>query len=384
MKAARAAAVLLTAAQAGAALTAWTRLARGRDRLPPLAPAHAPPAKVSVVIPARDEEARLGPCLRAVLADPHVAEAVVVDDGSTDGTAALAASLGARVVPGAPPPPGWVGKQWALRQGVEAARGPVVVALDADTRPRPGLVSALCAALERHDLVSAAPRFVCAGPVAQALQAAFLTTLVYRFGPVGAAVPPPAHRMLANGQCTAFRREEMRAADGYTAIRGNLTDDVALARALARGGWRVGFLDAGGLLDVEMYASPREIWREWPRSLPLRDVTSPVALAGDLAVVWLTCGLPVVRLFGRRAEPLDLALLATRLLLTAALRGSFARPGPGVWLSPLLDPLAAARLTWTAVRPVRTWRGRAYPAPGRHRAAARAGRRGRPGRTGAR
>jgi Glycosyltransferases involved in cell wall biogenesis len=361
----------LRLAQAVAAAVVAARLARGRRRLPPLtaptarngdggAPAGVPGA-VSVVIPARDEEHRIGPCLRAVLADPDVGEVIVVDDGSRDGTARLAAALGAKVVTGAPLPGGWVGKQWALRQGVAAAGGEVVVTLDADTRPRPGLFAALVAALDGRDLVSAGPRFVCDGPLEQALHGAFLATLVYRSGPIGPAVPPPPHRVVVNGQCLAFRRDRMLAADGFALVRDRLTDDVALARCLAVRGWKVAFLDAGGLLEVDMHASAGELWREWGRSLPLRDVTGPVRQAADLAVLWLTAALPVLRLAAGRPSRLDLGLLAMRWLLTGALRGSYAAPGPGLWLSPLLDPAAAVRLTQATLRPVRSWRGRHYP-----------------------
>ncbi|GGO61126.1 glycosyltransferase [Nonomuraea cavernae] len=393
----------LVVAQAVAAVVVAARLARGRDRLPPLRPA-TPPADdrlsgevraramkapgeaarigradrgifagvppreeegrgegISVVVPARDEERRIGPCLRAALADPYVDEVIVVDDGSTDGTAALAASLGAKVVTGAPLPAGWVGKQWALRQGVAAARGDVVITLDADARPDPGLFGAVAAALDGRDLVTVGPRFSCDGGLEQASHASMLATLVYRFGPIGPATPPAPHRAVANGQCMAFRRERMLAADGFARVRDRMTDDVALARHLAGEGWSVAFLDAGALLEVDMHDSTAELWREWGRSLPLRDVTGPGWQAADLAVVWLTAALPVLRLAIGRPSRLDLALLAVRWLLAGALRGSYTRPGVGLWLSPLLDPATAVRLTQATLRPVRTWRGRTYP-----------------------
>ncbi|WP_440102255.1 glycosyltransferase family 2 protein [Streptosporangium sp. H16] len=371
---------LLTALQAAAALAVAVRLARGRRRRPALAPVRTASPRVSVVIPARDEEARLGPCLSAVLADPDVAEVIVVDDESRDGTARLAAGLGAKVVTGAPLPDGWVGKQWALRQGVEAAGGDVVVTLDADARPVPGLFGALTAALGEYDLVSAGPRFVCDGAVEQALHASFLATLVYRFGPIGPATPPASHRAMANGQCTAFRRTAMLDARGFARVRGHMADDVALARVLAADGWAVGFLEAGGLLEVDMHDSAAGVWREWGRSLSLRDATAPGWQAADLAVVWLAAALPVLRLVAGRPTRLDLGLLAVRLLLAGALRGSYTRPGPGVLLSPLLDPLAALRLTQATLRPVRNWRGRVYPAatlvsrPGPGMTGARSGR----------
>ncbi|MET8146436.1 glycosyltransferase family 2 protein [Sphaerisporangium sp. NPDC005288] len=353
---------MLTGAQALAALAVGVRLARGRRRLPPLAPGGPDvTAPISVVIPARDEEARIGPCLTAVLADPAVAEVIVVDDESSDGTARLAAALGATVVRGRPLPAGWVGKQWALHQGLLRARGAIVVTLDADARSLPGLFGALVTALEGRDLVSVGPRFVCDGTAEQALHASFLATLVYRFGPIGPATPPPPHRVVANGQCLAFRREAMLRADGFARVRGHMTDDVALARLLAARGWVVGFLDAGGLLEVDMHESATDVWRQWGRSLPLSDVTRPAWQAADLAVVWLAAALPVLRLAAGRPTRLDLALVAVRLLLAGALRRSYARPGPGVALSVLLDPATAVRLSLATLRPVRTWRDRTYP-----------------------
>ena len=186
---------LRTAAQAAAAAVVATRLARGRHRRPPLRAGAPLPAgtTVSAVIPARDEAARIGPCVLAARADPGVSEVLVVDDESTDGTAAVAARAGARVIPGRPLPGGWVGKQWALQQGLEVASGEYVLTLDADARPRPGLAAALVTAATGgpFDLVSAGPRFVCDSAAEQGLHAAMLATLVYRFGPIGRPASRP-------------------------------------------------------------------------------------------------------------------------------------------------------------------------------------------------
>src|SRR5215216_7281678 len=100
--------MLLRFAQLGAGAVVLARLARGRSRRPPLAAARTV-RRVSVVIPARDEAARIGPCLAGLAGDPDVLEVVVVDDGSSDATAAVARAAGARVVAGAPRA-GWVGK----------------------------------------------------------------------------------------------------------------------------------------------------------------------------------------------------------------------------------------------------------------------------------
>lgn len=354
---------LLTLLQAPLAAAALVRLAQGRVLRPPLSGegVAAPAGTVSVVIPARDEERRLGTCLDGLRDDGDVAEVVVVDDRSTDATAALARAAGARVVAGRELPGGWVGKTWALQQGLEAAAGDWVVFLDADTRPRTGLARALVAVLEEgEDLVSAGARFICRTPGEQLLHPSLLATLAYRFGPLGRPEPPPPDAVVVNGQCIAVRREALLDAGGFGRARGNMTDDIALARSLARDGWRIAFVDGGALLSVRMFASAAETWREWGRSLALVDVTPPARLALDLATVWLVLALPMLRLAGRRMGPLDRLLLAVRVALLPALAGSYVDRGFAFWLSPLADPASALRLTLSAVRPPRTWRGRTY------------------------
>ena len=328
----------VTLAQTLAAGAVLVRLSRGRHRHPPLRAAVSPSAaRISVLVPARDEEQRLAPCLAALRDDARVGEVIVVDDCSTDGTAALARSLGARVLPGREPPAGWVGKSWALQQGLEAATGDVVVCLDADTRPRPGLLGALTEALDEADFVSAGPRFDCRTHGERLLHPSLLASLVYRFGPGDSRDrPPSAERLVANGQCMAARREPLLAAGGFSHAAGHFTDDAALARALARRGWRVAFRDGAALLEVRMHASARE----------------------------LTSAKPIVRLARRSPRPLDWLLIAVRWLLLAGMRDSCAERGAAYWLSPLADPVTAARLTASALRQPRGWRGRRYESVG--------------------
>jgi dolichol-phosphate mannosyltransferase len=352
----------LPTAQALAAAVVLARLARGARRRPPLsADVPAPGAAVSVVVPARDEEDRIRPCLEALLEDPDAAEVLVVDDGSTDGTAELARARGARVIAGAALPAGWAGKAWALQQGLEAARAPWVVALDADARPRPGLLRALVHAGRDADLVTAAPRFACAGGPERALHASMLATLPYRVGPtdVEGWQPKPA-RALANGQCLAARRDALLGVGGLARVRGALVEDVALARALRADGWRLAFVDAADLLEVSGYGGARATWTGWGRSLLAEDVNGPLRVAEDLAVLWLAMALPLPRLALRRSTPLDALLALVRVGLLAALRRSYRPRGAAFWLSPLLDVPTLMRLTWSALCPSRTWRGRAY------------------------
>ena len=79
---------------------------------------------------------------------------------------------------------------------------------------------------------------------------------------------------MANGQCTAFRRQALLDAGGFTPAAGHLTDDIALVRALAARGWRSALLDGTAVLRVRMHADAVDAWASWGRSLPMPDVTS--------------------------------------------------------------------------------------------------------------
>ena len=159
-----------TSAQAAAAAVVLARLARGRRRRAPLTAVPRPPPPDGPVVSVVDPRARRGGAAsrrawRRCAGDPDVAELLVVDDRSSDATAEVARAGGARVCAGADSPAGWAGKPGRCSRALEAATGDVVVLfLDADTRPRPGLVRALAALAraEDADLVPAGPRFLCA------------------------------------------------------------------------------------------------------------------------------------------------------------------------------------------------------------------------------
>jgi dolichol-phosphate mannosyltransferase len=349
--------------QAVAGMVVLARLARGRRRRAPLVAAAIPPDRsISVVVPARNEAGRIRPCLEALTRDRDLLEIIVVDDGSTDDTARVAAAAGAHVVAAGEPPPGWIGKPWALQRGLEAARGEIVISLDADVRPQARLARALAAALRDADMVTAGARFICESAGERWLHPAMLTTLIYRFGPPDSLAVPRRQRLVVNGQCTAVRRQPLIDAGGYVHAAGHMTDDAAQARALAALGWSIAFHDGGDLVAVDMHDSVADTWREWGRSLALPDVTPPAWQAADLAVAWLTLGMPPLRLLARRASRLDLALLALRWLMLVPVARSYESRGPAYWCSPLADPLAVLRLTTSALRPTRRWRGRVYGA----------------------
>jgi dolichol-phosphate mannosyltransferase len=161
---------------------------------------------------------------------------------------------------------------------------------------------------------------------------------------------------------------------GYTAARASFADDVTLARHLARRGERVGFLDGSRLYLVRSYRSAGEMWREWGRSLDLRQATSGVRQLVDVVFLLASQGLPLAVLTtlavaartvglsaaGRLLVMVNGVLLAIHLLLLRPLSRSYERPGLSFWLSWLADPLAVARIVLSTVRRGRRWRGRRY------------------------
>lgn len=355
------------AVAAGVALGRIALAARRRPPVvapaPPATPGVAAPPSISVVVPARDEAGRIGPLLAAVVGAPGVAEVVVVDDRSSDGTAAVAVAGGARVVAGTDPPPGWAGKAWALQQGLVAATGEWVVSLDADTRPSPALPAALVARAlaDGLDLVTLGGRFECPTPGATWLHPAMLTTLVLRFGPAGRAGRVPRHRLLANGQCMAGRRRALLAAGGLEPVRHHVVEDVALARHLDAAGWSVAMLDGPSLLTTRMYEDLGSTWRGWGRSLALPGVEPRWRQVADLAVLAVAMAIPIPRLLLRRADAIDVVLLAARAGTLVGTAPAYVRRGVAYWMSPLADPVAVAAVASNVIRPRREWRGRSAP-----------------------
>ena len=372
-----------TALRALASVLAIVRIAGAARRRPPLDRRDADLAgsfpvadisvelpTISVVVPARDEAGRIGPLLEALATAPGITVVLVVDDESTDDTAKLSVDAGAIVVPGTQLPHGWAGKAWAVHQGVRAARGEWVVTLDADTRPDPRLPQALVnrALADGLQFVSVGGSFDCPTPGAAWLHPALLTTLVYRFGPPGVVGRVSPNRQLANGQCTAFPRVPFLRAGGMQPVAGEVVEDVALARHLARRGWHVAMLDGAELLTTEMYPDGPSTFRGWARSLALPGVDPWWRQLCDLAVMVLAQVLPLPRLLRRRRDLIDVTMVAVRLGTLAGTRRSYRGGGAAYWLSPLADPIAAAALVRGIVTPRQPWRGRSYGRPSRSEA----------------
>jgi hopene-associated glycosyltransferase HpnB len=206
--------------------------------LKPALPAALP--AVDIVVPARDEAATIGPVISSLLAQDYAGgfRVILVDDGSTDGTAERAgAHEKLTILRAAEKPAGWSGKLWALSQGVAASSAPVLLFTDADIVHDPKHLSALVARLvsPRVDAVSEMVRLHCESLAERALVPAFVYffQMLYPFHKVN---DPLCRVAAAAGGTILLRREALARIGGIAAIKSALIDDVALAAALKRFG----------------------------------------------------------------------------------------------------------------------------------------------------
>jgi glycosyltransferase involved in cell wall biosynthesis len=239
------------------------------------------PPKISVIVPARDEEASLGGCLQSLVAQAGVPfEIIVVDDGSTDRTPALARSFpGVRVIEAGELPAGWSGKNHAMSVGAHEARGRFLLFTDADTVHLPGsLARTLLEAQQRGAaLLSYSPAQEVHGVWQKAVMAVIFAELAITYRP--AEVNDPATRVAAaNGQYLLISRAAYDAVGGHAAVRASLLEDVALARAVKASGRRIFFRYGPDAVRTRMYRSFSQLREGWTKNLVLL-FRSPVRLA---------------------------------------------------------------------------------------------------------
>ena len=267
-------------------------------RRPPVDP---PPVRsaVSLLVPARDEAHRITPTIESLLAqrDLDDAEILVLDDGSTDGTAdVVRAAAGddprVRVITGTAPTGGALGKPHACDQLAAAARGETLVYVDADVILAPRAVAAAVAVLrgpQPLDLLCPWPRQVAAGLLGRLVQPllawSWSTTLPLRIAELSARPSMAA----ANGQFLLVDADALRRAGGWQSVSGEVLDDIGLARAVRAVGGRTGIADGSTLATCHMYATGRELSAGYRKSLwaAFGSPAGALAVATALTVVYV-------------------------------------------------------------------------------------------------
>jgi cellulose synthase/poly-beta-1,6-N-acetylglucosamine synthase-like glycosyltransferase len=249
----------------------------------PATPTRNDPPAVSVIVPARNEEASLKTCLDSLLAPTSVAfEIIVVDDHSTDRTREIATSFSGqrvRVVEAGTLPPGWTGKNNAVTAGAKVAHGEWLLFTDADTVHLPGSLARSIEEAKRQDasLLSYSPQQVVKSVWEKAVMPVIFAELAARFRPSQVS-DPNSPAAAANGQYLLITREAYDAVGGHAAIAANLLEDVALARAVKKSGRKIYFRFGDDAVRTRMYRTFAQLREGWTKNLVLL-FTSPIRLA---------------------------------------------------------------------------------------------------------
>ncbi len=295
---------LLLALPWAAPFLAFLRLARRTPNLAGFPPLTDGPL-LSVIVPARNEARVIETVVRTVLASGYRdLELIVVDDRSTDATAAIVERLARdnarlRLVRGAELPAGWYGKPWACVQGARAAAGELLLFTDADTRHTPELIPRAVAALQprRDGLVTVAPLQRCLTFWERVVMPQVWLLLGVRYHPLAVNRARRPRDVIANGQFILTTRAAYEAAGTHEAVRHEVAEDLALAQAYHARGRRVFFVFGFDLMETRMYENLPHIIEGWSKNLylggrrsfpdePLLRALVPAALAGAM-LFWL-------------------------------------------------------------------------------------------------
>lgn len=273
---------------------------RSEPELKPATPSEFP--DVDIIIPARNEAETISQVITSLLAQDYAGNfrIILVDDNSTDNTAALSRTdPKLTIIKGEPKAEYWTGKLFALHQGIEASNAPVILLTDADIVHDPRHLSALVARLlnPRVDMLSEMVRLNCRSTAERFLIPAFVYffQMLYPFARVN---DPLASTAAAAGGTILLRRDALARIGGFAAIKSDLIDDVALATKLKSKGPI--FLGHSGLAtSIRDYPEPRDIWNMITRTAYTQLKYSPLYLGLTIigmALVWLVA--PYEVLFG--------------------------------------------------------------------------------------
>lgn len=347
--------------------------------------ADAPPASgplVSVIVPARNEAANIATVLSSILESAyHPFEVLVVDDRSTDLTAAIVAQLQdprLHLIRGEELPEGWYGKPWACFQGYRAAQGEILLFTDADTRHQPTLLGHAVGALQTEEasLVTILPRQRCVTFWERIVMPQIWFLLALRYSPASVNRARRARDVIANGQFILTRRTAYEAAGTHAAVRGEVAEDLALAQTYLHSGLKIHFAFAERLMETRMYQGLASLIEGWSKNIylggrrsfpdePLQRALVPLMLVIAM-VYWLVP--PVVALAAfllpaaeKLAKPALLATLLSAVFWMLICYGMRIPPGYGLGypLGALTALYIALRSTWRGSRRVE-WRGRVY------------------------
>jgi len=328
---------------------------------------------ISVLIPMRNEAEVIAETLKTLRTQDYSNfEVLLLDDGSTDGSAMVAqASLETdprfKIIAGQKLPAGWLGKNWACQQLAERATGDILLFSDADVRWSPWALSALNAEMQttHADLLTVWPRQETIS-WSERLVIPLMNFSIFAYLPALAVhhIPWPVFAA-AIGQCLMFQRAAYLKTGGHHAIRASITDDMAFAYRVKGLRLRFRMADGAGLLTCRMYRSWAEVRNGYAKNILAGHGNSLTFLVFSTVFHCWVFVLPwfwlVVGLLNGRLIPAALTCLLLGLL-TRVLSAVFSkqRPLDALFLpaSVLLMSLIAARAVYWHFTGGPQWKGR--------------------------
>jgi len=320
---------------------------------------------VSVIIPARNEEACLGDCLQSLVAQSGIAfEIIVVDDHSTDRTREIASSfLDLILLEAGPLPAGWTGKNNAVTTGARHARGQWLLFTDADTIHLPGSLARAIAEAEKDNakLLSYSPEQIAVTVWEMATLPVVFAELARQYPP-SIVSDPASPSAAANGQFILVPRYTYDAVGGHAAVAADILEDVALARAVKRSGRRIRFRYAPDAVRTRMYRNYRQLRDGWTKNLALL-FPRPVWLAAKMVALWGTPWLVLLLAYATHHWRWSIISAATfAYLVTRLMRANF------TWAKEILGALIGMPMfAYLLLRSKRAhakgsvpWKGRTY------------------------
>ncbi|MGF9699732.1 glycosyltransferase [Paenibacillus sp. MABNR03] len=339
-----------------------------------------PDTLVSVLIPARNEKLHIEGCLESVLASDTSGfrmEVLVLDDRSEDETASIIQAIAnrdarVRLLGGAEPPAGWMGKSYACHQLVQEAKGDWFMFVDADVRLEPEAIRQTVAAGcdQGRGLVTGFPYQVAKTWMEKLVVPMMVFTIISHLPIFMVRRSSSPLFVAATGAFLLIHRSSYEASGGHAAIQGDLVDDMSLAKAIKRAGHPVMLVDVHELVSTRMYQNGLEVWNGYKKNMYEGTGRRDVLLLGTLLMYTVMYLVPpiglVFGLYSGSSTSMIYGIIGT--LLGMGVKRVADQAGGQPWWLAWLQPISMACVigigmaSWRAGRSGKgyVWKGRRY------------------------
>lgn len=286
----------------------------------------APGATITAIVPARDEQAAIAGCVRSLARQTEIAQILVINDESSDGTAEIVRGLmeeigNLRLLEAGAIPAGWLGKNHAVWEGAKHAASEWLLFTDADAELHDGATQRALRVAEETGaaLVSFSPEQVTKAWYEKAL-IPFVYGRLSKYFSYDAVNDAKSEVAAANGQFLMIRRDAYEAIGGHASVAAEVLEDVALAKRAKAAGYRIWFGAGAGVVRARMYRSFQAMWEGWKKNLYVLVGGTPRAVYRELfsVVPWIPFALLALGL----KAPIALVAGAGLLLARHAVYGS--------------------------------------------------------------